>query len=139
MESNNTFSLSLQKQIEQQHVLMDSEINSAFNELNFRSLLYRSGITKQKGYATITLLFLIVLLPFLKRKLSDFWNNKCLQNQIDAQKDTYYWGQFRDAPHICSFCDKNHNRESDQFSNMQICGASPRFHRCRFYRQRFTQ
>jgi len=90
VKSNNTFSLSLQKQIEQQHVLMDSEINSAFNELNFRSLLHRSNITKQKGYATITLLFLIVLLPFLKRKLSDFWNSKCLQNQIDAQKDTYY-------------------------------------------------
>jgi hypothetical protein len=36
------------------------------------------------------LIFLFVLLPFLKRKLTDFWNSQCLVNQIDAQKDTYY-------------------------------------------------
>ena len=66
MNSINTFSLSLQKQIENQNILFDSEINRAFNELNFRTLLNRSGITKKKGYATVTLLFLIVLLPFLK-------------------------------------------------------------------------
>jgi hypothetical protein len=49
MNSNNTFSLSLQKQIQQQHVSIDSEISRAFQELNFRSLLSRSGILKQKG------------------------------------------------------------------------------------------
>ena len=76
MNSHSTFSLSLQKQIEQQHVLMDSEINRAFRELNFRSLLNRSGILKQKGYAAITLLLLVVLLLFLKRKLTDFWNSR---------------------------------------------------------------
>ena len=90
MNSNSTFSLSLQKQIQQQHVSIDSEISSAFQELNFRSLLSRSGILKQRGYATITLMFLIALLPFLKRRLTDFWNSKCLENQIDAEKDTYY-------------------------------------------------
>jgi len=90
MDSNNTFSLSLQKQIESQTVFFDSEINRAFNELNFRSLLNRSGITKKRGYATITLMFLIVLLPFLKRRLSDFWNSNYVKNQINAQKDVYY-------------------------------------------------
>ena len=35
-------------------------------------------------------MFLFVLLPFLKRKLTDFWSSQCLENQIDAQKDTYY-------------------------------------------------
>jgi hypothetical protein len=90
MNSNSTFSLSLQKQIDRQNISIDSEINRAFQELQFRSILKRSGILKQKGYATITLLFLIVLLPFLKKKLTDFWNCRCLQNQIDAQKDTYY-------------------------------------------------
>jgi len=90
MNSNSTFSLSLQKQIENQTVSIDTEINRAFQELKFRSLLKRSGITKSKGYATISLLFLFVLLPFLKRKLTDFWSSSCLENQIDAQKDTYY-------------------------------------------------
>ena len=90
MNSNNTFSLSLQKQIQNQSVSIDTEINRAFRELKFRSLLKRSGITKNKGYATISLMFLFVLLPFLKRKLTEFWSSRCLENQIDAQKDTYY-------------------------------------------------
>ena len=90
MNSNNTFSLSLQKQIQNQPVSIDTEVNRAFGELKFRSLLKRSGITKQKGYATISLLFLFVLLPFIKRKLTDFWNCQCLENQIEAQKDAYY-------------------------------------------------
>jgi IS4 transposase len=90
MNSNNTFSLSLQRQIENQNVSIDTEINRAFQDLNFRSLLKRSSITKRKGYTSISLIFLFVLLPFLKRKLTDFWNSRCLENQIDAQKDTYY-------------------------------------------------
>jgi hypothetical protein len=90
MNSNSTFSLSLQKQIENQTISIDTEINRALHELKFRSLLKRSGITKNKGYTTISLIFLFVLLPFLKRKLTDFWNSRCLENQIDAQKDTYY-------------------------------------------------
>lgn len=90
MTVNSTFSLSLQKQIKQKQILFDSEINRAFNELNFRSLLNRSGIMKQKGYSTVSLLLLIVLLPFLKRSLSDFRNTSYIQNHIDAQKDAYY-------------------------------------------------
>jgi hypothetical protein len=90
MNSNSTFSLSLQKQIQNQTISVDTEINRAFQELEFRSLLRRSGITKNKGYATISLMFLFVLLPFLKRKLTEFWSSQCLENQIDAQKDTYY-------------------------------------------------
>ena len=90
MNSNSTFSLSLQKQYQKQTVSIDSEINQAFQELNVKSLLKRSGILKKRGYATVTLLFLTVLLPFLKKKLTDFWNSGCLQNQIEAQKDTYY-------------------------------------------------
>ena len=78
MNSFNTFSLSLQKQINKQSISIDTEINRAFQELNFRALLKRSGITKNKGYATISLMFLFVLLPFLKRKLTDFWSSQCL-------------------------------------------------------------
>ena len=90
MNSNITFSLSLQKQIENQKVSIDTEINRAFQELKFRSILKRSGITKTKGYAPVSLMFLFVLLPFLKRKLTEFWSSQCLENQINAQKDTYY-------------------------------------------------
>jgi hypothetical protein len=90
MKSINTFSLSLQKQFQNQNVSIDTEINRAFQELKFRSLLKRSGITKNKGYAAISLMFLFVLLPFLKRKLTDFWSSRYLENQIEARKDTYY-------------------------------------------------
>jgi hypothetical protein len=90
MNSISSFSLSLQKQIQNQSVCVDTELNRAFIELKLRSLLKRSGITKNKGYATISLMFLFVLLPFLKRKLTDFWSSHCLENQLDAQKDTYY-------------------------------------------------
>ena len=90
MNSISSFSLSLQKQIQNQPISIDTELNRAFRELNFRSLLKRSGIAKQKGYATISLMFLFVVLPFIKRKLTDFWSSRCLENQIDAQKDTYY-------------------------------------------------
>ena len=30
------------------------------------------------------------MLPFLKRKLTEFWYSQYLENQIDAQKDAYY-------------------------------------------------
>ena len=90
MKSNITFSLSMQKQIRNQSISIDTELNCAFKELKFRSLLRRSGITKHKGYATISLMFLFVLLPFIKRKLTDFFSSQCLENQIEAQKDTYY-------------------------------------------------
>ena len=90
MKLNNTFSLSLQKQISKQKVVIDSEINNAFKELKFRSILNRSGIRKAKGYKTITLLFLVVLLPFIKRKLTDIWNSEYLRNTTNAQKDVFY-------------------------------------------------
>ena len=90
MNSINSFSLSLQKQIQNQSISIDTEINRAFQELKLRSLLRRSGITKSRGYAPVSLMFLLVLLPFLKRKLTEFWSSKCLENQIDAQKDAYY-------------------------------------------------
>ena len=76
MNYNNTFSLSLQKQISNQEIVIDSEINNAFKELKFRSILNRSGIRKTRGYKTITLLFLITLLPFIKRKQTDLWNSE---------------------------------------------------------------
>ena len=90
MNYHKTFSLSLQKKFEKRNLGLDFEVNKAFNELRIKSLLHRCHIVKQKGYATATLLYMIILLPFLKKYLSYFWNAKCFSQQIDAQKDTYY-------------------------------------------------
>jgi hypothetical protein len=90
MTTINTFSLSLQKQIQKNHITFDSEINRAFNELKLKSLLNRSSIVKQRGYTTVSILLLIVLLPFLKRTLADFKSTNYIQNGLDAQKDSYY-------------------------------------------------
>lgn len=90
MKSHNTFSLSMQKQIAQKNISFDCELNRAFNDLQFRTLLNRSGIRKQKGYAAISVLFLIVLLPFIKRTLNDFGKTTFITKSIDADKDTYY-------------------------------------------------
>ena len=90
MNSIGSFSLSLHKQIKNQTISIDTELHRAFGELKFRSFLKRSGINKNRGYATISLMFLFALLPFLKRKLTEFCSSQCLENQIDAQKDTYY-------------------------------------------------
>jgi hypothetical protein len=90
MKSNITYSLSLQKQISKQSVAFDTEINQAFNDINLRSLTRQSNIIKKRGFDTVSLLFLYLLLPFLKRKVSDYWNSQYLQNHVDACKDTFY-------------------------------------------------
>jgi hypothetical protein len=90
MNSNKTFSISLQKQIKKNDIIFDSEINRAFQELKLKSLLHRSSIKKQRGYSTASILFLIVLLPFLKRTISDFRNTNYIKSGLDARKDAYY-------------------------------------------------
>ena len=90
MNYPNTFSLSLQKQSDSGRVIDDRELNRAFTELKFRSLARQSNITKKRGYETLSLIFVFVLLPFLKRSLSCFWNGSYLQNYVQAHKDTFY-------------------------------------------------
>ncbi|WP_435547985.1 transposase [Desulfobacterium sp. N47] len=90
MKNNITFSLSLQQEIHKHKHSMDSEINKAVKELNIKSILHRSNIMKQKGCSTANIIYLLVLLPFLKQYLSYLWSAKACKNQIDAQKDTYY-------------------------------------------------
>ena len=46
MNSNSTFSLSLQKQIQNENIAIDTEIGRAFDELNIKTILSRSGILK---------------------------------------------------------------------------------------------
>jgi len=90
MNNNTSFSLSLQKKLSERNLGLDSEVNKAFNEFKIKSMLHRCNMLKQKGYATATLLYLLILLPFLKKFVSCFWDTPFFTNQLDAKKDTYY-------------------------------------------------
>ena len=90
MTKPNTFSLSLQKQFENKRIIDDCELNQTFTDLKFGSLVRRSNIVKKRGRDTLTLLFAFVLLPFLKRSLTGFWNCRYLHNYVQAHKDTFY-------------------------------------------------
>jgi len=72
MSNNISFSLSLQKRLENRTVNMDSELDTAFKVLGIRSLLHRCNIRKQKGHGTAPILYLFILLPFLKKCMSCF-------------------------------------------------------------------
>lgn len=67
MKHNRTTSLSLQKEMEKRNLSMDSEIYKAFKELKIKSLIRQSNIIKQKGYLTITRLYLVILLPIFSK------------------------------------------------------------------------
>lgn len=57
MKKNIAFSLFIQREIEKHPFNVESEVNKSMNELGIRTLLHRSGIEKEKGFPTITLLF----------------------------------------------------------------------------------
>lgn len=88
MDTNSTYSLSLQRQFKNKG--LDSDINQALSELKFGSILRRSNIMKHKGYGTQALMFFILLLPFIKRTLCSFWTAEWINRQTEAQKDTWY-------------------------------------------------
>jgi hypothetical protein len=84
------FSLSIQREIEKRHLNMESEVNKSMNELGIRTLLHQSGIHKEKGFSTVTLLFALIVLPVIKQSLSALWSGKFFENLLLAHKDTYY-------------------------------------------------
>ena len=84
------FSISVEKQMANRNFGMETEINKAFMELNVRTILSHSKITKQRGVPTISLFFLIILLPFIKKGLVALWSEAQLKNKIQAEKDTWY-------------------------------------------------
>jgi hypothetical protein len=90
VKKNIVYSLSLQKEIERHRLNMESEINKSMNEVGIRTLLRQSGIHKEKGYATVTLLFALLVLPVIKQSLSALWSGKFFENLIQAHKDAYY-------------------------------------------------
>ena len=91
MKRNIAFSLSLQREIEKRRLNVESEVNKSINERSIRSLLHQSGIHKQKGFSTVSLLFVPLVLPIIRRYLSAMWSGEFFQNLIRAPKDIYYW------------------------------------------------
>ena len=90
MKPGNIFSLSLQKQIAQKNVSIDFGINRAFNELKIKTLLNRSGIRKVRGYAAASVLFVYMLIPFLKKSITELVFRNYIEYKAKAQKDVYY-------------------------------------------------
>jgi hypothetical protein len=90
MKQYKSFCLSLQKEMQSRDLTMDSEINKAMGELKIKSMLHASGITKKRGYGASTLLYLVILLRFIKKYFTFLWSGKSFLNYFDAQKDTFY-------------------------------------------------
>jgi hypothetical protein len=84
------FSLSVEKQVANQPIGMETELNKAIIELNVRTILSQSKIIKKRGVSTLTLFFLIILLPFIKKGLVALWTEAQLKNKVHAEKDTWY-------------------------------------------------
>lgn len=79
--------LSLQKEIEKRNLSLDSEINAALQALRIKSLLSKSNIMKRNGYATAILLYRLLLLPFIMKRLTFLWTGN---HTFKAGKDAYY-------------------------------------------------
>lgn len=80
-------SLSLQREIEKRNLPLDSEILAALRSLKVRSLLGQSGIMKARGYPTVSLLYWLLLLPFIMKRTTFLWSGNTM---ADAGKDAWY-------------------------------------------------
>jgi hypothetical protein len=87
MQYDKPLSLSLQKEIEKRKLSLDSEIHTALQALRIKSLLCRSNILKVKGYTTASLLYRLLLLPFIMKQTTFLWIGNAFP---DAKKDTFY-------------------------------------------------
>ena len=86
MKNHTLMSLSIQKEIKKQRLVVESEVNSSLNELNMRTILYRSNIRKQRGYSPVSLLFVMLLLPLSKINLTSLWTSDFYDRFINAGK-----------------------------------------------------
>ena len=77
-------SLSLQKEIAQRNICLESEIDKSMDSFGFRTMLHQCGIYKQKGYPTIITLYLMILLPFVKKCMTSLWTADSFRKMCDA-------------------------------------------------------
>lgn len=117
MKHDTRLSLSLQKEIERRNLALDSEMQKTLRALKISALLSRCGIVKQRGYVAIALLYWLLLLPFVVKRLSGLWSERTASRIFEARKDTYYrflnnerfnWRTFiyRLAHRIIAVCDE---------------------------------
>jgi IS4 transposase len=90
MTYHKSFSLSVQKELEKRNICIESEFDKSITNLNIRSMMHRCNIYKQKGYHTITIMYVILILPLIHKAISALWSVDYFQQIIDAKKDTYY-------------------------------------------------
>lgn len=90
MKNNTLLSLSIQREIEKHPLNVESDIATSMARLGFQTLLNRSGICKQKGCPPFSLLFALLLVPFLKETVRALWVNRHCSRLLGAQKDTVY-------------------------------------------------
>ncbi len=90
MKKDISFSLSLQKEIQHKRLCLESEVEKSCGEVGIKTLLHRAGISKEKGFAPSTLLFVLILLPMIKESLTALWSGKYFTRLLEARKDTYY-------------------------------------------------
>ena len=87
MAYDTPLSLSLQKEIEKRNLPLDSAIHTALQAFKVRSLLGRCNIMKAKGYTTASLLYWLLLLPFIMKRTTFLWTGN---TGLNARKDTFF-------------------------------------------------
>jgi hypothetical protein len=90
MKNDTLLSLSIQREIEKHPLNVESDIATSMARLGFQTLLNRSGICKQKGCPPFSLLFALLLVPFLKETVRALWVSRHCSRILSAQKDTVY-------------------------------------------------
>jgi len=90
MKHYRSFPLSLQKEMERRKLTMDSEIDRAMQELKVKSMLRQSGIIKKRVYCTLTLMYLVILLPFIQKYFTSLWSGTSFLRCLESHKDTFY-------------------------------------------------
>jgi len=66
---------------------LDAEILVALQPLKVKSLLGRSGIMKKRGYPTVSLLYRLILLPFIMKRTTFRWSGNTM---AESEKDVWY-------------------------------------------------
>ena len=69
---------------------IESKIDAAFSNLNFKTWLCKSNIIKKEGYHASHLLFVLMILPMLKVKTVHSFCKKHWHHWSSAKKDTLY-------------------------------------------------
>jgi hypothetical protein len=90
MHKNTRLSLSVQREIQKHRLNLESEIDKSMVRLGFRTLLSQAGIRKEKGFAPVNVLLVLILLPFLKESVRSVWTKEYCSRFLNAQKDTIY-------------------------------------------------